>query len=211
MEVKFKDTFFESLEKMINRQRWYWKFWDLIRYDIPRFITNIWIFRKALYHHRWYSGHHTVFYFMETSINDICNNIEKKGNEVKETAEKKVNKMKRAVEILYHFREDDFIDLAEKDLGIKLSDHDWEFEDSGRGDGSFSLVEKETEEEKENNRKIFDRSYELEKNMLKELFEILEGQDYSKFEKYIEGGKYKDSHDLWISQFDGSGIKGWWD
>ena len=49
------------------------------------------------------------------------------------------------------------------------------------------------------------------KNMLKELFEILEGQDYSKFEKYIEGGKYKDSHDLWISQFDGSGIKGWWD
>ena len=36
---------------------------------------------------------------------------------------------------------------------------------------------------------------------LDELFVILKGQDYTKFDKDID----------WYEQFDGSGIKGWWD
>jgi hypothetical protein len=211
MEVKFKDSFLESFEKMIKRERWYWKSWDFLIYDLPRFFKNIWIFRKALYNHRWWTGHHSVFYFMETSLNDIVKNVDERGNEVRETSEKKIQKMRRAVEILQHFRVEDFIDLAERDLGITLIHRDLEFEDSGRDDGTFSLVDNESDEEKENNRKIFDRSREIEENMFKELWKILEGQDYSKFEKAPDDMDHNKSHDHWNSQFDGSGIRGWWD
>jgi hypothetical protein len=37
MEVKMADSFFESLERMANRERWYWKTWDFVRYDFPKF------------------------------------------------------------------------------------------------------------------------------------------------------------------------------
>ena len=53
MEIKFADSFFKSLNKMISHNRWYWKVWDFIRYDIPEGISNliyffpiIWNFRK---------------------------------------------------------------------------------------------------------------------------------------------------------------------
>jgi hypothetical protein len=211
MEVKFKDTFFESFEKMIARERWYWKTWDFLRYDLPRFFRNIWIFRKALYNHRWWSGHHTVFNFIETSISDIAKNVDERGNEVRETSEKKIQKMRRVVEILGHFRKEDFIDLAEKDLGISIIHRDWEFEDSGEGNGTVSLVDNETEEEKDNNRRIFDRAREIEESMFKELWTTLEGQDYSKFQQSPEGTDHNESYDNWLRQFDGSGIRGWWD
>lgn len=211
MKVNFQDSFFESLEKISNRERWYWKTWDFLRYDIPRFFKNIWLFRKALYNHRWYSGHHTVFHFMEISISDIAENVDSRGNEVRESAEKKVQKMRRVVEILSHFRKEDFIDLAEKELGISLIDRDLEFEDTGRGDGSVTLVDNETEEEKNHNRKIFDKGREIEANMFKELWKILEGQDYSKFKEAPKDMDNNQSYDHWLLQFDGSGIRGWWD
>ena len=211
MKVNFKDSFFESLENLSNRQRWYWKTWDFLRYDIPRFFRNVWIFRKALYNHRWYSGHHTIFYFMETGISHIAENVDKRGNEIRESSSKKVEKMRRAVEILAHFRKEDFIELAEKELGIEVIIKDWEFEDTGRGDGSVSLVDNETKEEKKHNKKIYDKARELEASMFKELWKILEGQDYSKFKKTPEGMDQNQSCDHWLSQFDGSGIRGWWD
>lgn len=211
MEVKFKDTFFESFKKMIERERWYWKTWDFLRYDMPRFFRNIWIFRKALYNHRWWSGHHSVFYFMEASISDIVKNVDERGNEIRESSEKKILKMRRTVEILEHFRKEDFIDLAETDLGIKLIHRDWEFEDSGEGDGSVKLVDNETEDEKNHNKKIFDRSREIEEGMFNELWEILKGQDYSKFEKSPKEMGHDESYNHWLNQFDGSGIRGWWD
>jgi hypothetical protein len=211
MKVNLTDSFFKSLEKMAIRERWYWKLWNFFRYDLHRIFKNIWIFRKALYNHRWYSGHHTIFYFMETAISDIAENVDIRGYEIRENSSKKVQKMRRAVEILGHFREEDFLDLAEKELGINLITRDWEFEDTGRGDGSSYLVDNETTEEKENNNKIFSRSRDIEKEMFKELWIILEGQDYDKFEKAPEDMDHNDSYDHWSNQFDGSGIRGWWD
>jgi len=209
MEVKFANTFSDSLKKIIERERWYWKIWDFLRYDFPRFLKNIWIFRKALYNHRWWSGHHTVFHFMEISISDIVKNVDEKGNEVRESSEKKIRKMRRVVEILEHFRKEDFIDLAEQDLGINLISRDLEFESND--DDTFSLVDNESEEEKEHNRKIYNKSTEIEESMYNELWEILKGQDYSKFEKEPEGTPQDKLHDHWQNQFDGSGIRGWWD
>lgn len=209
MEVKFANTFSDSLKKIIERERWYWKIWDFLRYDFPRFLKNIWIFRKALYNHRWWSGHYTVFHFMEISISDIVKNVDEKGNEVRESSEKKIRKMRRVVEILEHFRKEDFIDLAEQYLGINLISRDLEFESND--DDTFSLVDNESEEEKEHNRKIYNKSTEIEESMYNELWEILKGQDYSKFEKEPEGTPQDKLHDHWQNQFDGSGIRGWWD
>ena len=41
MEIKFADTFFKSLERMVNRQKWYWQTWDFLRYDLPNGVKNI--------------------------------------------------------------------------------------------------------------------------------------------------------------------------
>ena len=49
MKIEASDSFFSSFKRMVNREKWYWKSWDFLRYDMPRFIKNIWLFRKDLY------------------------------------------------------------------------------------------------------------------------------------------------------------------
>ena len=65
----------------------------------------------------------------------------------------------------------------------------------------FELVDYSTKEEKEMNRKYYNRVNELEEQEWNEFWEILKGQDYKKFDKDKD----------WDDQFDGSGIQGWWD
>ena len=48
MKVFAESKFMKSLDQYISRQRWYWVTYDFIRYDIPNFFRNIWIFGKAL-------------------------------------------------------------------------------------------------------------------------------------------------------------------
>lgn len=212
MEVKFTNTFFNSFKKMIRRERWYWKTWDFIRYDMPRFFSNIRLFRKALYNFRWYAGQHAVLPFMETAVSEIASKIESRGNEVKISSDKKVAKMKRASEIMKLFIDEDFIELAEKELGA-IVHHDWIFEPVEDKPGFSQIKDQDTTEEKEYNSKVFARARELEEQMWKELWQILEGQDFSKFKKApkkIENDHDK-SYDHWNDQFDGSGMRGWWD
>jgi hypothetical protein len=52
MKVTLTDSFFDSLKKMNRQQRWYYRAWNLFRYDIPRFVKNVWKFRKELFDHR---------------------------------------------------------------------------------------------------------------------------------------------------------------
>jgi hypothetical protein len=63
------------------------------------------------------------------------------------------------------------------------------------------LVDNETEEEKAHNKKVYERASEIEEQEWNELFELLKGQDYKNFNKEID----------WYKQFNGSGIKNWWD
>lgn len=212
MKVGFADTFLPSLKKMLRRERWHWKVWEFIRHDMPRFFKNIWIFRKALYSFRWYGGQHAVLPFMETAVTEIANKVESRGNEVKSSADKKIAKMRRASEIMKLFIADDFVELAEKELG-KIVHHKWEFEPIEGKEGFSRLKDQDTEEEKEHNSKVFARAHEIEENLWKELWETLEGQDYTKFEKppvEIESDNDK-SYEHWQEQFDGSGLRGWWD
>ena len=92
MEVNMAPTFFDSVKRIVNRQKWYWKTWDFLRYDMPRFFRNLWLFRKALYNYRWYSGQHAVLPFMQTALMDMHCNIENYGLEVESSKFKKTNK-----------------------------------------------------------------------------------------------------------------------
>lgn len=212
MEVGFSDTFLPSLKKLINRERWYWKTWDFIKDDMPRFFKNIWTFRKALYNFRWYGGQHAILPFIETSVTEISNKIEDRGNEEKTSSNKKVAKMKRASEIMKLFIEDDFIRLAEAELG-EIVHHEWIFEPVEGKEGFCQLKDMDTPEEKLHNSKVFKRSREIEESMWIELWDIFKGQDFSKFKKEpknIENDQDK-VYDYWQDQFDGSGMRGWWD
>ena len=212
MKVGFADTFLPSLKKMIQRERWYWKTWDFLRYDMPRFFSNIWLFRKALYRFRWYSGQHAVLPFMETAVTEMSSKIESRGNEMKTSADKKVVKMKRASEIMKIFIEDDFIKLAENELG-EIIHHDWVFEPVEGKEGFSQIKDQDTEEEKVHNSKVFKRSREIEEQMWSELWEIFKGQDTSKFKEAPEdiADDHDKSYDYWQDQFDGSGMRSWWD
>jgi hypothetical protein len=199
MEIKFADSFGDSLKTMIRHNTWWYKTYGLFRYDLPRFFKNIWRFRKPLWNHYWFDYNGSLE-FMETSYTNMVGNIEKHGNEIDKTRLKKVQAMRRAIEILKNCREDNYLAMAEKELG-DLIFNDWEFEDVPDKPGFSQLVDNDTDEERIHNRKIFDRSNEIQEKEWSELFVILKGQDYTKFDKEID----------WDEQFDGSGLRGWWD
>jgi len=199
MEMKFADSFGDSLKTMIRHNTWWYKTYELFRYDLPRFFKNVWTFRKALWNHYWFD-HHGTLMFLEIGLTNISDTVEKYGHEVDESRLKKVAAMRRVVELIKNYNEDNYIDMAEKELG-NLILHDWEFEPVPDKPGYSQLVDNETDEEKKHNRKVFERATEIQEQEWSELFVILKGQDYTKFDKDID----------WDEQFDGSGLRGWWD
>ena len=210
METNFAPTFFNSVKRLVNRQRWYWKTWDFLRYDMPRFFRNLWIFRKDLYNYRWYSGQNAVLPFMKTALNDMAAKIDDRGIEVEHSKSKKIGKMLRAAYIMERFIEDDFLELAEKELGEVIC-HGFDFEPVPDKPGYSRMLNRETDEEKEHNSKVFARSGEIEDQMWAELWTILKGQDYSDFDKIKGDAKWKEQDELYKNWFDGSGLRGWWD
>lgn len=211
MDIKFADTFGESLKRMINRERWYWKTWDLFRYDIPRFVKNIWRFREPLWRHRSWD-YHGVLLFMEKGITHMHTNVEEYGMEIEISRMKKVAAMKRSVELLKHVNEDSYIELAEAELG-EIVHHPWEFEEIPDKPGYSKLVDKETTAEKEHNSKVFARAREIEEQEWQELWKIFLGQDMEEYRKLSESLTEEEKHerDHYYEWFDGSNLKGWWD
>jgi len=199
MKVGFADSFGDSLKTLIRHQTWWYKTYELFRYDLPRFFKNVWTFRKALWSHYWFD-HHGTLKFLEIGLTNTSDTIEKYGNEVDGPRLKKVAAMRRAIELIKNYNQDNYIEMSEKELG-EIVHHDWEFEPVEDKPGYSRLVDKDTDEEKIHNRKVFDRAREIERQEWDELFTILKGQDYTKFDKDVD----------WDEQFDGSGIKGWWD
>jgi hypothetical protein len=199
MKVGFADTFWDSLKVMRRHNTWWYKTYELFRYDLPRFFSNIWRFRRGLWGHHWWD-HHGMLKFTEAGLIHMSDKLEKNGLEVDESRLKKVEAMRRVIKLIQNYNNDSYIEMSESELG-ELIHHPWEFEDIEDKPGFSRLVDKETEEEKEHNSKVFERSREIEESEWNELFELLKGQDYSKFNKDEE----------WSEQFNGSGLRGWWD
>lgn len=211
MEVNFTDTFYQSLKRLSWHESKLYKSYAFFRYDIPRFVKNIWRFRKALANHYWWD-HHGTLMFVEIGLTHMSENLEKHGMEIELPRLKKVEAMKRAAQLIRNYNESNYIEMAESELG-EIIHHDWEFEEVPDQPGYSRLVDKDTPAEKKHNRKVFDRSRQIEDQEWAELFRLLKGQnhkDYKKFEKTLTEEQKKET-DQYYKWFDGSGMKGWWD
>ena len=192
MKVEFKDTFFESVEKLVWYDSNLWKVWAAIRYDIPLFFKNVWRFRKELYNHQWwdYRFHLEMMY---RSLSIMEKGMSEKGIEVTETRDVKVQKMRRALELLKHKLDDDYIQRAEVELG-EINRNPIDFEPIEGKEGLYRLVDNDTPAEKKHARNVYKRARVIEENEWKELWDIYKGKKFTTWDKY-----------------DGSDLRGWWD
>lgn len=192
MKVEFGDSFTKSLKRLVMQQTWWYKTYQTIRYDIPRFIKNVWRFRKELYNHQWWDYRFNLE-MLYRSLSITHKGMSEGGFEVAETREPKVKAMARALELLKHKLDDDYIDRAEAELG-PLVMHDWEFEEVEGG--NYRLKDKETKKEKAHNRRVFKRAAAIEKAEWNELWNIFKGTKNS--------SKYG-------PEYDGTDLRSWWD
>ena len=211
MKIQFADSFSKSLKRLIWHQHPVYKIYETFRYKIPIFFKNLWFFRKELWDFRsWDYGFNLMM--LRRSLEKTVNTIEVYGNEVEESRMKKVEKIKRVIELLKNVRSDSYIEMAEKELG-EIKHIDWEFEEVPDKPGYMKLVDKEDDEEKDHNRKVYKRANEIELEEWREIWRILEGQDHNEYVKLMESTSEEDKQktDLWYIWFDGSGMKNWWD
>lgn len=202
MEIKFADGFFDSIQRIINRQRWYWQAWDFFRYDLVQGIKNIFFFWKVIWQYRsWDSSYQMKI--LSRSLEPLANTLEYHGNEVDEPRLKKVAAIKRAIEILNRQSNEDYLELAERELGYKVN-----LNYGITGDGEPKKVT-------EKNRKLFDLSHELEDKEWKELWKIFEGQEHTHYIMLLDKAKSENpktsTEEVWNKWFNGNGMKHWWD
>ena len=194
MRVEVKDSFFERVEKLIWYDSNLWKVWAAVRYDIPLFFKNIWRFRKELYNHQWWDYRFTLE-MLYRSLSIMVAKLETDGIEEEGSRGKKVQKIKRALELLKHKLDDDYVERAEGELG-KLNHNPIEFEQVEGNSGLYRLVDTDTKEDKIHAKKVYKRARVIEETEWKELWEIFKGTKFSK--------KFG-----WA--YDGSDLRGWWD
>jgi hypothetical protein len=192
MKAEFKNSFFESIEKLVWYDSNLWKVWAAIRYDIPLFFKNVWRFRKELYNHQWWDYRFTLE-MLYRSLSIMVVKLEKDGNEEDISRGKKVAKIKRALELLKHKLDDDYVERAEVELG-ELSYKPIRFEPVEGKEGLYSMVDDDTPAERKHAKKVYKRARDIEETEWKELWDIFKGKKFTTFEK-----------------FDGSDLRGWWD
>jgi hypothetical protein len=192
MKVDVKDSFFESVEKLVWYDTKLWKVWAAIRYDIPLFFKNIWRFRKELYNHQWWDYRFTLE-MLYRSLSIMVVKLEKDGIEEDSSRGKKVAKIHRALELLKHKLDDDYVERAESELG-ELSRNPIDFEPIEGKEGLYRLIDNDTPADKKHASKVYKRARVIEDKEWKELWDIFKGRKFTTWEKY-----------------DGSDLRGWWD
>jgi hypothetical protein len=193
MKIEAGDSFFESIERLVWYDSKLWKVWEFITRTIPRFFKNIWRFRKELASHEWWDYRYTLE-MLYRSLSIMVVKLEKDGIEEDSSRMKKVNAIKRALELLKHKLDDDYVERAEEELG-PMSYNPIRFEPVEGKEGLFSLVDDDTPAEKKQTLKVFRRARVIEKKEWNELWEIFKGTKITK--------NWKD--------YDGSDMRGWWD
>ena len=190
MKIEAGDSFFESIERLVWYDTKLWKAWEFIRRGLPNFFKNIWRFRKELYNHQWWDYHFTLE-MLYRSLSIMEKGMSEKGIEVAETRNVKLIKMRRALELLKHKLDDDYVGRAELELG-ELPHKPFEFEEMEGG--NYRLIDNDTPAERKHAKKVYKRARVIEDKEWSELWDILKGKKFTTWEKY-----------------DGSDLRGWWD
>ena len=207
MKVEFKDSFFESIEKLVWYDTKLWKVWEFIRRGIPTFFGNIWRFRKELYSHQWWDYRYTLE-MIHRSLTIMVDKLERDGIEEDVSRGKKVVKIKRAIKLLDNRLNDNYIEQAEKELG-ELPSNPWEFEPTE--DGNYRLIDKDTKDEKEHNSKVFKLAQTIDDREWRELWNIFKGQSMLDYKKHLKTLPKEEQATAWDSWFNGSDMRRWWD
>jgi hypothetical protein len=207
MKVEFKDSFFESIEKLVWYDTKLWKIWEFIRRGIPTFFGNIWRFRKELYSHQWWDYRYTLE-MLHRSLTIMVDKLENDGIEEDVSRGKKVAKIKRAIKLLDNRLNDNYIDQAEKELG-ELYSNPWEFEPTE--DGNYRLIDNDTKDEKIHNKRVFKLASTIDDREWRELWNIFKGQSILDYKKHLKTIPKEEQKDEWNNWFNGSDMRGWWD
>jgi hypothetical protein len=194
MKVEASESFFESLERLTWYDTKLWKAWEFIRRTLPRFFKNIWRFRKELASHEWWDYRFNLE-MLYRSLSITFDGMSTKGWEVRETREPKVKAIARALELLKHKLDDDYIQRAEVELG-ELSRNPIRFEPIEGKEELYSMVDDDTPAEKKHARKVYKRARVIEEKEWKELWDIFKGTKFSK---------------MYGEEYDGTDLRGWWD
>jgi hypothetical protein len=171
-----------------------YKIWEFFRRGIPTFFKNIWKFRKELYSHDWWDYTFTLE-ILYRSLVIMEGGMSKKGMEVAETRNVKVKQIRRAIELLKHKLDDDYLERVEAELGPInytnfLDEKNWKKLEGG----NYELIDNDTPEEKKHGRKVFKTARKLEEKEWKELWTIIKGNKFTSWE-----------------EFDGTDLRNWWD
>ena len=171
-----------------------YKIWEFFRRGLPTFFKNIWRFRKELYSHDWWDYTFTLE-MLYRSLVIMEEGMSKKGMEVAETRDVKVKQIRRAIELLKHKLDDDYLERVEAELGPInytnfLDEKNWKKLEGG----NYELIDNDTPEEKKHGRKVFKTARKLEEKEWKELWTIIKGTKFTSWE-----------------EFDGTDLRNWWD
>jgi hypothetical protein len=207
MKVEFKDSFFESIEKLAWYDTKLWKVWEFIRRGIPTFFGNIWRFRKELYSHQWWDYRYTLE-MLHRSLTIMVDKLENDGIEEDVSRGKKVAKIKRAIQLLNNRLNDNYIDQAERELG-ELYSNPWEFEPTE--DGNYRLIDNDTKDETAHNKRVFKLASTIDDREWRELWNIFKGQSILDYKKHLKTIPKEEQKDEWNNWFNGSDMRGWWD
>jgi len=207
MKVEFKDTFFESVKDLIWHETKLWKVWAFIVRGIPNFFGNIWKFRKELYSHQWWDYRYTLE-MLHRSLVIMEKELSVKGIENWPHREKKILKIRRAIQLLDNRLGDNYVEQAEKELGpLHLKPMDWEPTENG----NYKLIDNDTKEEREHNRRVFKLASTIDDKEWRELWNIFKGQSMLDFKKYVKTLPKEEQQTAWDNWFNGSDMRGWWD
>lgn len=218
MKVSIGDTFIKSLDVIKSHESWLYKTYSFFRWDLWAFLSNVWVFRKELYQHRWWDYHFTL-QMLYRSISIMEKGMHN-GLEIRISRDKKILKMQRLLELLDNNIKDNYIELAEKELGYELVHNEIVFEEINETDDTdqklYQLVDTDTESEKKLNNAIYNRVIEIEEEQWLEIWKILKGQSKEEFDQPLDtmqkkSTKSSNSKKDWYEVFDGTGLRGWWD
>lgn len=178
MTIPFLSSFYHSLKTFHCKNKVCNKIYEFLRYDLWRFISNVYLFRKELYQFYDFDSIYSLNLFkraLELNKKNIVN-----GYESEKYKNIKIDKISRAIEILNHIKYSEYIELAENQLFITLSDMEPLDDIQSSKTIKFALTQ--------NDHDIFNLADKLEEDEWCELWMI------------IKGTKLKDGTDL----------RGWW-
>ncbi len=172
------------------------KIWHLTRYQIPYFFRNIYFFRKELWQYNNFDYIPSLMLFKRSLIDLRTSNAYY--SEIHVHGDLILNQMDRVIEILTYFCEDQFKELAEKELNKKYTHISFDLKKS-----LGVMLNSLSEQEEADNHEIMKLENKIQQDAWIELWSIIQGSPI--LQKYLNENE---GHDDQI--FDGTDMRNWW-